>query len=90
MSLYLTCKDIKIYIYFICYSVPRNKAPSTEAVVFMVGGGNYIEYTNLQDYAKVSISSIRIVAQMIPASNTGMETLRYCSNLAYGQNIYLV
>ena len=38
--------------FFLC-SVPRNKAPSTEAVVFMVGGGNYIEYQNLQDYAKV-------------------------------------
>ncbi|XP_067939392.1 sec1 family domain-containing protein 1-like [Watersipora subatra] len=33
-------------------SVPRNKAPATEAVVFLVGGGNYIEYQNLQDYAK--------------------------------------
>jgi len=32
--------------------VPRAKTPFTDAVVFMVGGGNYIEYQNLQDYAK--------------------------------------
>ena len=26
-----------------------------QAIVFIVGGGNYIEYQNLQDYSKVSI-----------------------------------
>ena len=25
-----------------------------QAVVFMIGGGNYIEYQNLQDYIEVS------------------------------------
>uniref|UniRef100_A0A0A9Y8F8 Protein sly1 homolog n=1 Tax=Lygus hesperus TaxID=30085 RepID=A0A0A9Y8F8_LYGHE len=30
----------------------RNKTPSNEAIVFIVGGGNYIEYQNLVDYAK--------------------------------------
>jgi hypothetical protein len=33
----------------------RNKAISNEAIVFIVGGGNYIEYQNLVDYAKVLI-----------------------------------
>ncbi|GFN96202.1 sec1 family domain-containing protein 1 [Plakobranchus ocellatus] len=33
-------------------SVPRNKSPFQEAYVFMVGGGNYIEFQNLMDYAK--------------------------------------
>ncbi|KAG7511277.1 sec1 family domain-containing protein 1 [Solea senegalensis] len=33
-------------------SIPRNKNPFQEAVVFVVGGGNYIEYQNLVDYAK--------------------------------------
>ena len=28
-------------------------APPTDAVVFIVGGGNYIEYHNLIDFAKV-------------------------------------
>lgn len=32
--------------------IPRNKSPFQEAYVFMVGGGNYIEYQNLVDYAK--------------------------------------
>ncbi|XP_077421344.1 sec1 family domain-containing protein 1 [Vanacampus margaritifer] len=33
-------------------SIPRNKNPFQEAVVFVVGGGNYIEYQNLVDYTK--------------------------------------
>ncbi|XP_069065158.1 sec1 family domain-containing protein 1 [Pleurodeles waltl] len=33
-------------------SVPRNKNPFQEAIVFVVGGGNYIEYQNLLDYIK--------------------------------------
>ncbi|XP_072315796.1 sec1 family domain-containing protein 1 [Eucyclogobius newberryi] len=33
-------------------SIPRNKNPFQEAIVFVVGGGNYIEYQNLVDYAK--------------------------------------
>lgn len=34
--------------------IPRNRIPFQEAIVFMVGGGNYIEYQNLVDYTKVS------------------------------------
>ncbi|CAH1408314.1 unnamed protein product [Nezara viridula] len=30
----------------------RNKTTANEAIVFVVGGGNYIEYQNLMDYAK--------------------------------------
>jgi len=33
-------------------SAPRNRAPYQDAIVFMVGGGNYSEYQNLVDYAK--------------------------------------
>ncbi|XP_034432413.1 sec1 family domain-containing protein 1 [Hippoglossus hippoglossus] len=33
-------------------SIPRNKNPFQEAIVFVVGGGNFIEYQNLVDYAK--------------------------------------
>lgn len=32
--------------------IPRGRAPFTEAFVFIVGGGNYIEYQNLVDYCK--------------------------------------
>lgn len=31
----------------------RAKTPFNEAIVFVVGGGNYIEYQNLVDYCKV-------------------------------------
>lgn len=33
-------------------SVPRNRSPFQDAIVFVVGGGNYIEYQNLIDYTK--------------------------------------
>jgi len=33
-------------------NVARNRSPFQEAVVFVVGGGNYIEYQNLVDYVK--------------------------------------
>ncbi|CAF4979556.1 unnamed protein product [Rotaria socialis] len=33
-------------------NVARNRQSFSDAIVFMIGGGNYIEYQNLQDYAK--------------------------------------
>lgn len=33
-------------------NMPRTKTPFTDAIVFVVGGGNYIEYQNLLDNAK--------------------------------------
>ncbi|CAF1222221.1 unnamed protein product [Rotaria sordida] len=33
-------------------NVVRNRQGFNDAIVFMIGGGNYIEYQNLQDYAK--------------------------------------
>jgi sec1 family domain-containing protein 1 len=33
---------------------PRKNTPFRESIVFVVGGGNYIEYQNLQDYASRS------------------------------------
>jgi len=32
--------------------IPRTKTTFSDAIVFVVGGGNYIEYQNLQDYVK--------------------------------------
>jgi len=32
--------------------IPRKNTPYKEAIVFVVGGGNYVEYLNLQEYAK--------------------------------------
>lgn len=33
-------------------SMPRKNTPYTHAIVFVIGGGNYVEFQNLQDYAK--------------------------------------
>ena len=32
-------------------NIPRAKNPFQESIVFVVGGGNYIEYQNLMDHA---------------------------------------
>jgi len=49
--------DVADYLYFDpkllradSSSTPRNKSPFQEAYVFVVGGGNYIEFQNLMDY----------------------------------------
>jgi sec1 family domain-containing protein 1 len=33
---------------------PKNRSPFQDAIVFLIGGGNYIEYQNLVDFIKVS------------------------------------
>lgn len=38
-------------------SIPRSKSPFQEAYVFIVGGGNYIEFQNLMDYVKAKSTS---------------------------------
>lgn len=54
-----TNTDIDDYLYFdpkllrgsdVC---PKNRAPFQDAIVFVIGGGNYIEYQNLVDFIKV-------------------------------------
>lgn len=48
--------DIGQYLYFdpkfTQQNPPRKKTPFKEAIVFMVGGGNYIEMQNIQEYVK--------------------------------------
>lgn len=34
--------------------LPKNRTVFQDAIVFVVGGGNYIEYQNLMDYVKVN------------------------------------
>lgn len=48
---YFDPKQIKVT------DVTRSKTPFYEAIVFVVGGGNYIEYQNLVDYCKVRIAA---------------------------------
>lgn len=38
----------------------RSKTVANEAIVFIVGGGNYIEYQNLVDYAKVFYKDFQV------------------------------
>lgn len=45
--------------------VPKNRAPFQDAVVFMVGGGNYIEYQNLVDFTKVGYTLLAVEARSI-------------------------
>ncbi|XP_017775611.1 PREDICTED: protein sly1 homolog [Nicrophorus vespilloides] len=48
---YLDPKQLKLT------EIPRNRSPFQDAFVFIVGGGNYIEYQNLVDYAKQKTAS---------------------------------
>lgn len=40
---------------FRAVETPKVKTAFQDAIVFVVGGGNYVEYQNLVDYAKVSL-----------------------------------
>jgi hypothetical protein len=48
--------DIDNYLYldpkFQPDAAPRKTTPFRQAIVFVLGGGNYLEYLNLMDYAK--------------------------------------
>lgn len=39
-------------------TLPKTRAPFQDAIVFVVGGGNYIEYQNLVDFIKVNFENI--------------------------------
>jgi len=54
--------------------IPRNRTPFQEAIVFMVGGGNYIEYQNLVDYTKVRL--ISPFASLLKRDQRGL--VRWC------------
>lgn len=40
-------------------TLPKTRAPFQDAIVFIVGGGNYIEYQNLVDFIKVSHAKVQ-------------------------------
>lgn len=45
-------------------TLPKTRAPFQDAIVFVVGGGNYIEYQNLVDFIKVNyLLIIRIIVK---------------------------
>lgn len=54
---------------------PRKNTPFRESIVFMVGGGNYVEYQNLQDYAaRASIQKQASVGKTVIYGTTEMLT----------------
>jgi hypothetical protein len=62
-------------------NLARNRQGFNDAIVFMIGGGNYIEYQNLQDYAKnrSTISTKRIVygcTELVNASQFLEQVIR--------------
>ncbi|ERL91253.1 protein sly1 homolog [Dendroctonus ponderosae] len=48
---YLDPKQLKLA------EMPKSRSPFQDAIVFVVGGGNYIEYQNLVDYAKAKTTA---------------------------------
>ena len=47
----------------VCYTTSSFMPSLCQAIVFVVGGGNYIEYLNLQEYAKVCSQTVKVVRQ---------------------------
>lgn len=46
-------------------NIQRTKSPFQEAIVFVVGGGNYIEYQNLMDYCKMKFQNSAVKKKVI-------------------------
>lgn len=61
-------------------SMPRNRAAFQDAVVFIVGGANYIEYQNLVDYVRQKQSS-NITKRIIYGSSTLMNAEQFVKQL---------
>jgi hypothetical protein len=70
-----------IWDFLFSTNLARNRQGFNDAIVFMIGGGNYIEYQNLQDYAKnrSTISTKRIVygcTELVNASQFLEQVIR--------------
>ncbi|KAJ8971431.1 hypothetical protein NQ314_000687 [Rhamnusium bicolor] len=75
--LYLDPKQLKLT------DIPRNRSPFQDAFVFVVGGGNYIEYQNLVDYAKAKTTagSAKRIAYGSTTLNNAKQFLKQLSLL---------
>ncbi|CAG9819608.1 unnamed protein product [Phaedon cochleariae] len=78
---YLDPKQLKMT------EIPRNRSPFQDAIVFVVGGGNYIEYQNLVDYgkAKTTTGSIKRISYGATTLNNANQLMKQLSLL--GQEI---
>ncbi|ALC38230.1 Slh [Drosophila busckii] len=61
--------------------LPKNRAPFQDAVVFMVGGGNYIEYQNLVDFIKQKQTS-NVNRRIIYGASTLTNARQFIKELA--------
>ncbi|KAG5675546.1 hypothetical protein PVAND_005442 [Polypedilum vanderplanki] len=60
---------------------PKNRAPFQDAIVFVIGGGNYIEYQNLVDFIKQKSSS-NTAKRIIYGSSTLNNAKQFLKQLA--------
>lgn len=63
------------------HSKPPKRQSYNEAIVFVVGGGNYLEYQNLQEYAHSPHNSVQHVVYGSTNLVTADEFLRECQEL---------
>ncbi|CAD5119253.1 DgyrCDS7883 [Dimorphilus gyrociliatus] len=64
-------------------SIQRTRTPFQEAVVFIVGGGNYIEYQNLIDYCKSKKANSGIKKSIIYGCSDLVDATQFVSQLAF-------
>ncbi|XP_049825350.1 protein sly1 homolog [Aethina tumida] len=80
--LYLDPKQLKLA------EIPRNRSPFQDAIVFVVGGGNYIEYQNLVDYSKQKATSTNGSKRILYGSTTLNNAKQFLKQLSLlGQEI---
>ena len=67
--------------------MPKNRVAFQDAVVFIVGGGNYIEYQNLMDHIKLKQSN-NVNRRIIYGSSTLSNSKQFLKELlALGREI---
>lgn len=67
--------------------MPKNRAPFQDAVVFVVGGGNYIEYQNLVDFIRQK-QTANVTKRIVYGSSTLTNAQQFLKELsALGREI---
>lgn len=67
--------------------MPKNRAPFQDAVVFVVGGGNYIEYQNLVDFIRQK-QTANVSKRIVYGSSTLTNAQQFLKELsALGREI---
>ncbi|KYR01911.1 Sec1-like family protein [Tieghemostelium lacteum] len=57
-------------------NIPKRATPFKEAIVFVVGGGNYVEYQNLQDFSKKHNKKIIYGSTELLTSNEFLQQVK--------------